>query len=806
MTSLVEGPDPRFGMQAPVATSLTVTTPSGLEATVTASRTATLADPLNLLSLTRQVDTITLNGRAATRTFDAASKTLTSRTPAGRQTVQTLDALGRMIRLQAAGLEPVSFAYDLRGRLTTITEGSGPTPRVTTLGYDLLDRLVSVADPLGRTASFAYDLADRVTTQTLPDGRQVGFLYDANANVTSISPPGRPAHGFGYTPVNLEASYSPPALDAMNPTTTTAYNTDRQPTLITRPDDQTLSFGYDAGGRLSTITQPRGTTSLAYAPTTGQLTTLTAPDGGTLSYTYDGALGTSETWGGPVGAVSGRVTWAYDSDFRISSESVNGEPPVTFGYDPDSLLTQAGALSLTRDPQTGFLTGTTLGSLTDTRSYSTFGEPSVYRAAFGTTGLLDVQYTRDSLGRFTQQTETIGGVTDTFAYTYDPAGRLTEVRQNGAVVASYGYDLNSNRTSRTTSSGTVSGTYDAQDRLLAYGDATYTYAANGELASKTTPAGTTTYQYDVVGNLLAVTRPDGTTIEYLIDGRNRRVGKKVNGVLVQGFLYRGQLKPIAELDGTGQVVARFVYGSSPIVPDYMVKGGVTYRILSDHLGSPRSVVDTATGAVVQRMDYDEFGNVIGDTNPGFQPFGFAGGLYDLHTKLTRFGTRDYDAEGGRWTVKDVLRFAAGDTNLYGYALADPLNFVDPDGKELAALTVIAVTLFLAYEVAYTGTKLAELAAVITDPDRGPKAEEQTNNALGFAAGITGLQIVTAAAVNVCPAAASAASTFAATHPEELQQLGDYVQGFVPGPFPASAAGVSGAATSAAVDEIMRNLR
>ena len=73
-----------------------------------------------------------------------------------------------------------------------------------------------------------------------------------------------------------------------------------------------------------------------------------------------------------------------------------------------------------------------------------------------------------------------------------------------------------------------------------------------------------------------------------------------------------------------------------------------YRILTDHLGSPRLVVNTADGQVEQRIDYDEFGNVLLDTNPGFQPFGFAGGLYDPLTKLVRFGARDYNAEIGRW--------------------------------------------------------------------------------------------------------------------------------------------------------------
>ena len=51
--------------------------------------------------------------------------------------------------------------------------------------------------------------------------------------------------------------------------------------------------------------------------------------------------------------------------------------------------------------------------------------------------------------------------------------------------------------------------------------------------------------YDLLGKLTHVTLPDGTNIEYVIDGRNRRVGKKVNGVLVQGFLYQDQLDNLA---------------------------------------------------------------------------------------------------------------------------------------------------------------------------------------------------------------------------------------------------------------------
>jgi len=217
--------------------------------------------------------------------------------------------------------------------------------------------------------------------------------------------------------------------------------------------------------------------------------------------------------------------------------------------------------------------------------------------------------------------------------------------------------------------------------MLAYGDATYTYTDNGELRTKTVGTEVKTYTYDVHGNLLCVDLPDGNRIDYVIDGLNRRVGKKVNGMLVQGFLYKDALNPIAELDGGGSVVSRFVYGTKFNVPDYMVKGGVTYRIISDHLGSPRLVVNVDTGDAVQEMKYDEFGNVTSDTNPGFQPFGFSGGIYDRDTGHVRFGARDYDPETGRWTAKDPVGFIGLDLNLFGYIQNDPINNSDHSGLE-----------------------------------------------------------------------------------------------------------------------------
>ena len=118
------------------------------------------------------------------------------------------------------------------------------------------------------------------------------------------------------------------------------------------------------------------------------------------------------------------------------------------------------------------------------------------------------------------------------------------------------------------------------------------------------------------------------------------------------------------------------------MPAIMTKGAGTYYLSYDQVGSLRHVADSL-GTLVKSIEYDSFGNVISDTNPSFElPLGFAGGLQDSDTGLVRFGSRDYDPDTGRWTGKDPIFFEAGDTDLYGYCLNNPVSFVDPDGNQL----------------------------------------------------------------------------------------------------------------------------
>ncbi|NRF69157.1 hypothetical protein HLB44_19360 [Aquincola sp. S2] len=666
--------DPRYGMQAPLRNE-TIRVPSGISAAIETTRTATLQQRNDPTTLIQETTTTKFNGRPFTEVYDGASRQTTYTTPVGRSSIVSTDVAGRPTVVQVGGLDAINYAYDPQGRLQSVTQGSGATQRALTYSYDAKG-LQTVTDALSQSVVYQRDLIGRPTQVTLPGNRQLGVGHDPNSNLAGLTPPGRPEHGFTYNKVDLETHYTPPSVPGItNPTTEVHYNLDKQVTRIDRPDGSSLAYAYVPGKSLLTSITPSAgagdAINLAYSPTSAQLASVGTADALT-AFTYDGFLLKSQT---VSGSVAGSIVWTYDNDFRVQSHKVNGVD-TAFGYDNDNLLTQTGALSITRHPQHGMATGTSLGSIATTQSYSGFGEPHVFTVSHGGSTLYRSELGYDRAGRVTSRTETIQGVATQYEYEYDAASRLQTVKRNGTQTASYGYDANGNRTHE---NGALVASFDAQDRIQSQGATSYQFTAAGALQQKAQGAQTTGYVYDAFGNLRSVALPGGGQIAYLADGSGRRIGKKVNGTLVQGFVYQDQLRIAAELDGSGATVALFTYAEKANVPEYMVKGGTTYRIVTDHLGSVRLVADTATGAVAQRIDYDEWGRVTSDSNPGFQPFGFAGGLYDKDTGLVRFGARDYDAGIGRWTAKDPIGFGGGDSNLYGYVNNSPVTLTDPLG-------------------------------------------------------------------------------------------------------------------------------
>ncbi|MGV3623040.1 MAG: RHS repeat-associated core domain-containing protein [Archangium sp.] len=392
-----------------------------------------------------------------------------------------------------------------------------------------------------------------------------------------------------------------------------------------------------------------------YDATTGQPKTLTR---GTqaLEWTFDGFLQREEK---ATGVAPATTQWTYDSDFRVTGHTVGGTT-IPFAYDADSLLTQAGAATLTYSATTWTWNG--------------FGELATVSTAVSGSPVFSEGIQYDGAGRITVIEETAQGTPAQWAYGNDAMGRLTSASKNGATASTWTYDGNGNRL---TESG-VASTFDAQDRLLTRGTTTYTWDALGGRRSKTEGSAVTEYTHDGLGALTSVKLPNGTTISYDYDGRQRRVARRKNSVVDKRWIYDGQYRVVAEVDASGAVQSRFVYGSQSHSPDYFVRGGVTYVYVKNHLGSVRLVVNASTGAVVQSLEYDAWGNVTSDSSPSFQPFAFAGGVHDVDTGLTHFGFRDYDAQAGVWTSRDPIRLSGG-RNVLAYVSNSPTRFTDASG-------------------------------------------------------------------------------------------------------------------------------
>src|SRR5690606_18448517 len=205
-----------------------------------------------------------------------------------------------------------------------------------------------------------------------------------------------------------------------------------------------------------------------------------------------------------------------------------------------------------------------------------------------------------------------------------------------------------------TGDGAIKTKVDAQDRIETYSSWEFSHTETGDFLRRTNGELSIDLHSDELGNHISAKRAtvEGyqEKIDYKVDGMGRRISRGFNGTFERAWLYQDDLRPVYEVkaDGTS---SHFVYADNGQggAPDFMVQDGVAYRFIKDHLGSVRLIVNAETGSIFQQLEYDAFGTVLSDSNPGFQPFGFAGGLYDWSTGLVRFGARDYDAGVGRWT-------------------------------------------------------------------------------------------------------------------------------------------------------------
>jgi RHS repeat-associated protein len=648
--------------------------------------------------------------------FNSPTRTTQETSFTGVQQTTVLNPFGDVDSVtsvtQAGSPTTTQYAYDGFGDLSTITQGA----RVTQLAYDASGFLQSIQPPEIGPTVYTRDGAGRVTDVLFPDGaRHLAIAYDADGNVTKVTPPGKPAWTISRDPFSGEMTASvPPTAPGAGGGTTYQYNFDQQLTQIQRPDGSQVSFHYfGQSGLLLSKTAPEGTTSYGYQgnlhPYIASVSSPTSTGGvESLGFTYNGSLISSQQWSGEV---SGSVSEQWQNGFgsTLRSTSVSGSPIFNVNYfDADGQSLGSDLLRIARDPASGLPMNEAnipdgFGVATSAFTFNEFGEQTsdvvTLAPGFGTgTGstVYSEQLVRDNLGRITQSTQFIVNTAHTYNYTYDSAGRLASVTVDGAPFTSYVYDQNGNIVLKHTPSGDLIGSVDDQDRLLSFGNRAYTYNANGEVTQVLNTTAGLAYQlgYNSDGALVHVQTPQGAVVDYVIDGLGRRVGRKLNGALQEGYLYDSQDRVVAITNGSGQVLKTYTYTAQAHSFDQfdhlITNGDLRSRVITDIRGTP--VLEILGGSGSPRApraipQFDEWGNQVSQGSPGVGPgdpigFGFAGCLTSMQPPVLPFchlGARDYDPFSGRFLQRDPIGFGGGSPNLGTYAMDDPINFIDPTG-------------------------------------------------------------------------------------------------------------------------------
>ena len=371
------------------------------------------------------------SGHATSYAYDPDRNRTSISDPSGHVTSYTYDAANELVKVSRPDGTALSYAYDGDGNQVGQTDGAGKTTSYT---YDALDRLTQVTDPLNRTTAMAYDPASNLISQTNPSGAVTSYGYDAANQLTSIgySDGTTPSVNYTYTPDGQRASMT----DGTGSTSYT-YDSLNRLTQATNGAGQTVGYGHDLAGLLTSLTYPDGTSVSRGYDAAGRLTSVTDAAGNTtrLSYDADGQL-TGETF--PNGVTTTLTRDAADQITSIA-DTQGGTALATFSY--------------TRDAANQVTSETDTGAISASHSYS-YTQLNQLASQDGAT------FTYDAADNLTQLAS---GAT----LTYDAANELTSLVQ-GSVTLTFSYDQQGNRLNGVTPTGTpVTYTYDQANRLTA---------------------------------------------------------------------------------------------------------------------------------------------------------------------------------------------------------------------------------------------------------------------------------------------------------------------------------------------------
>jgi RHS repeat-associated protein len=311
-------------------------------------------------------------------------------------------------------------------------------------------------------------------------------------------------------------------------------------------------------------------------------------------------------------------------------------------------------------------------------------------------------------------------------YGYDAADRLTSESTvdpvKGDDARTYAYDLAGNIAQIVTPTETRNFTYNADDEILSDGTATYEYDDAGRLTAILGGPRAATFAYDGLGRLTTVVTTGSAlgehTVEYEYDAVGLIIRRIADGEATS-LLWdrRGRTAHVLEeLDDSGAVVARNTLGAHGVIA--RTTGGGTRYLHADRRGSVRGVSD-ASGALLSRIDYSAYGELVSSALDATLGYGFTGERHDSTTGLLYLRARHMAPALGRFLTMDPADPSPSDPrsyHRYAYGGNNPVMFVDPEGRYVQYI-VLAFQL-AGYLASSFGTLYALMGAAASTVD-GP---------------------------------------------------------------------------------------
>lgn len=585
------------------------------------------------------------NGFRATLSEDASGSYTFTRTRDQEQFI--FDGTGRLTKLVDRIGNEATLGYSA-GKLSTVSNGSSTitiswagdligsiTDGSHTVGYSYTDgNLTEVADSrIAAKKSYSYYPDNRIRTITHPNGGVYETTYGSDGRVSSQKDPRGGLTSFSYG----NDLYNSVTQIVLPDGSKTVESYDSSGRLAQRvfakdtADERIYRYSYSSDGELTSETTPSGASISYRHDSRGNLTYLATPGRSIYRFEYNDQNLLTRTFN-PAGNIStseydtdGILVKSTDYDGKVTSLEHNSEGVLTSRTDPNG---QKSGLSSSYSYGSSEL----LQSTTDTRGKTTSYS---YDSARNPVKITDPLGNETEFSYQRNNPELISGIRyengSTEEFSYDGAGRLTESVAKDGTKIQYSYDSMDNPLTVTTSHGTTSYEYDANQRLI----------------STTNPKDSkTSYEYNGTGLLKKVTLPNGksTLKEYSTDGLLSADVDAAGNRTLYGYGLDGRLEKITDPSGG---VTRLVYDKLGNITQKVTPSGIWTNYSYSPAGKLKSMDEKSLRKTA--YSYDDSGNLTRTT--------YADGTTEL---------RSYDSEGNLKSVTD----REGELTAYGY---DGLN-------------------------------------------------------------------------------------------------------------------------------------